>query len=104
MPGLASAVCVLHNLVYVQCPIILNKGNFKKVEQCLMQLEREVQIDNCIGIPVKEVLNVRKLCMSLAFQLFQIKGMDSGVGVLRWKALSQDLKEINEVRNEWVWE
>lgn len=104
LPGLASAVCALHNLAYVRCPIILNKDNFRKMEQRLIQFERELQIDNIIGIPVKEVLNVRKLCMSLAFQLFQIKGMDSGVGVLRWKALSQDLKEINEVRNEWVWE
>ena len=102
-PGLASAVCVLHNLAYVRCSIILNKDNFKKVEQRLIQLEKEIQIDNIIGIPVKEVLNVRKRCMSLAFQLFQIKGMDSGLGVLRWKALSQDPREINEVRNEWVW-
>ncbi|MGN0355171.1 MAG: hypothetical protein ACI4EI_08870 [Muricoprocola sp.] len=104
MPGLISAVCVLHNLAYVQCPIILQEKNLKITDLCLGQLANDIQNENSFGMPIKEVLHVRKMCMSLAFQLFQIKGSDSGTGVLEWKALTQDPVEINEVKNEWMWE
>ena len=103
MPGLVSAVFVLQNLAYVRCPIVLQKDNLKAIDRCLGQLANDIQRENSFGMSVKEVLHVRKACLSLAFRLYQIEGPDSGAGVLEWKALAQDPKEINEVKNEWVW-
>jgi len=46
---------------------------------------------------------MRKACVAIAFQMRQMVQTDSYEGVQRWKAVACDPKEINEVKNEWVW-
>lgn len=102
VPGLVSAVFVLQNLAYEKCSI-MQGTNLNAVDKCLAILADSIQIETNCGLDYKEILHVRKACMALAFQLYQQEDAQSGVGVQRWKTISEDDREINEVKQEWVW-
>lgn len=102
MPGLISAAWVLHNLFYAGCPI-LHGENLERVDECLLLLADMLHKNTENGLAFKDVLHMRKACVAIAFQMRQMVQTDSYEGVQRWKAVACDPKEINEVKNEWVW-
>lgn len=100
MPGMVSAVWVIHNLIYMQCPI-MNETNLSSVDDCLRRLADFLRTDMQIGLPFKDVLNTRKACVAVAFQMSRLHEAKCGEGVLRWKVVAEDEDEINEVKYEW---
>ena len=101
MPELASALWMLHNMVYEECPI-LNESNCAAIDRCLLELEHAIKPDNeSCSLRVKDILSIRKACAALAYQLYHRNVAPGGAGVLAWKEIASG-DEVNDVRNEWV--
>ena len=102
-PGVISAAWTLHNLFYAKCSILYGE-NLRKVDDCLLFLADVLYKNAKNGMAFKDVLQVRKACVSIAFQMNQMMGnAESYAGVERWKKVACDPKEMNEIKNEWVW-
>ena len=84
----------------MQCPI-MNETNLSSVDDCLRRLADFLRTDMQIGLPFKDVLNTRKACVAVAFQMSRLHEAKCGEGVLRWKVVAEDEDEINEVKYEW---
>lgn len=101
-PGLVSAIWVIHNLAYEKNSI-LNNENLELIDKYLKELAITVTPDrNERGARVKDILNVRRACAALAFQMYHMDEIHAGKGVLLWKDLTAK-GEVNEVKNQWVW-
>lgn len=102
MPGLISAAWTLHNLFYVKCPI-LDEENLRKVDDCLLLLADVLYKNTENGLSFKDVLHMRKACVSIAFQMQQLIGdTEDYAGVRRWEEAAIDSEEMNEIKDEWV--
>lgn len=101
MPGLLSAIWILHNLVYENCPIMMGR-NGTVLDQYLLELANVIRVDdtNC-KLSTKEVLSIRSACAATAYQLYYRKLVPDGEGVTEWKRLLAD-GEANDVKNQWV--
>lgn len=55
------------------------------------------------NIEYRKMLHVRKACMGLAFQMYQMEAARDGAGVQMWKRIAEDTAEVNEIRQEWIW-
>lgn len=102
MPGLISAAWTLHNLFYVKCPI-LHEENLRKVDDCLLLLADVLYKNTENRLSFKDVLHMRKACVSIAFQMQQLIGAtEDYAGVRRWEEVAIDSEEMNEIKDEWV--
>lgn len=102
MPGLISAAWTLHNLFYVKCSI-LDEENLRKVDDCLLLLVDVLYKNTENGLSFKDVLHMRKACVSIAFQMQQLIGAtEDYAGVRRWEEVAIDSEEMNEIKDEWV--
>ena len=102
MSGLISAAWTLHNLFYVKCPI-LHEKNLRKVDDCLLLLADVLYKNTENGLSFKDVLHMRKACVSIAFQMQQLIGAtEDYAGVRRWEEAAIDSEEMNEIKDEWV--
>ena len=102
-PGLVSAIFSLHNLVYADCSIMRKCDNIEHVDACLEMLADALQTEKESSMSVKDILHTRKACMSLAFRMYQMPEAREGAGVQCWKTIAEDVSEMNEIRQEWVW-
>lgn len=102
-PGVIAAAWNVHNLLYAKCEIMQGE-NLKQVDTCLVLLAEMLQTDSDCDMKFKSMLHVRKICVAIAFLMYQLDEARKYCGVLKWKAVAEDTSEINEVRNEWVWE
>lgn len=101
-PGLVSAVWVLHNLAYMKSAVLCSE-NMEAVDKELERLAEAIQLDqDTRGLRVKDILNIRRACMALAFQLYHWDDRYAGQGVCNWKELAAG-NEVNEVKNEWLY-
>lgn len=54
------------------------------------------------GLSFKDVLHMRKACVSIAFQMQQLIGdTEDYAGVRRWEEAAIDSEEMNEIKDEW---
>lgn len=102
-PGVIAAAWNVHNLLYAKCEI-MQEENLKQVDTCLVLLAEMLQTDSDCDMKFKSMLHVRKISVAIAFLMYQLDEAREYCGVLKWKAIAEDSNEINEVRNEWVWE
>lgn len=102
-PGVIAAAWNVHNLLYAKCEI-MQEENLKQVDTCLVLLAEMLQTDSDCDMKFKSMLHVRKISVAIAFLMYQLDEAREYCGVLKWKAIAEDPNEINEVRNEWVWE
>lgn len=101
MPGLTSALWVLHNLVYEECPI-MKEQNGAVIDGYLFELADAVSPDNGLcSLRMKDILSIRKACAALAYQLYHRNIVPDGLGVMEWKKITCG-NEVNDVKNQWV--
>lgn len=80
-----------------------HEENLRKIDDCLLLLSDVLYKNTENGLAFKDVLHVRKACVSIAFQMDQTtENTESYAGVECWRAAG-DLNEMNEIRNEWLW-
>jgi hypothetical protein len=104
-PGLESAIWLLHNLVYEGDSIILCSKDNKEAIDCELYRMADVltiRENEDLQLTVKEIIKIRRACMSLAFEMYQKTDKATGKGVKLWKELAED-NEANEVKQEWIW-
>lgn len=101
MPGLTSALWVLHNLVYEECPI-MKERNCVVIDYYLLELADAISPDNELcDFRMKDILSIRKACAALAYQLYHRNIAPDGLGVMEWKKITSG-DVVNDVKNQWV--
>ena len=101
MPGLTSALWVLHNLVYEECPI-MKAQNCVALDHYLLEIAGVIAPDKeMCKLRMKDILSIRKACAALAYELYHRNILSDGPGVLEWKRIISG-EEVNEVKNQWV--
>lgn len=101
-PGLLSALYIIHNLVYINSPI-MNEVNIETLDNILFCLYEHLQNNSFQRMKLKEVILARKACVSISFQVYKTEDEKKGKGVQLWKRVVEDEEEVNEVKNEWVY-
>lgn len=73
------------------------------MDDCLLLLADVLYKNTENGLSFKDVLHMRKACFSIAFQMQQLIGAtEDYAGVRRWEEGVNDPKEMNEIKDEWV--
>lgn len=100
-PGLISALWVIHNLVYEECPI-MKEQNCEILDHYLLEFSDEIAPNNerC-KLRMKDILSIRKACAAIAYELYHRNIAPDGPGVRAWKEITRG-DEVNDVKNQWV--
>lgn len=101
-PGLASALIVLHNILYENL-VPFSKEMKTILDKALLKIQEQTEYQNWIGSEkeIKEKIRIRRACASLAKQLsLHCESEEKFEGVKRWHDVcNQD--EFIEVKAEW---
>lgn len=80
-----------------------DEENLRKVDDCLLLLADVLYKNTENRLSFKDVLHMRKACVSIAFQMQQLIGAtEDYAGVRRWEEAAIDSEEMNEIKDEWV--
>lgn len=100
MPGLESAIVVLHNLLYSDCEIFTSES-IRMVDKLLITLEKATIYKNNASSEksVKVAARIRRACAGLAYQISLHSNREILPGVRHWQEICKG-NEFNDVRNE----